>query len=275
MPYYQPDGTLLKDAIAGIGRTGLVVLHHGNVIKIPQAHRDPYASSEQIEDEDFLIEMNCESLENEKEAYRRLETHEGLVSIVDISERGIEMAYMENGCLSHYLREHEPPRHLAVRWILKIAETICYVHSKCVIVGDIASRNVLLDREKSAHLCDFSDAGIMPLGSNMSQVQHYGLSAKTDVFQFGSLMYEILTRKTFHYDLLANKYVEAERLQHEGEDWDPSAIWPQLEELPSTEQFDAGRIVFKCWTGIFRDMAEVCEAIMATYFEDLECKNQP
>ena len=180
MPYHLPNGTLLEEPIVGIGRTGLVLRYHGNVVKIVQAYRNPCASSEEKEIEDIFIEQNDAFLENEKDVYRRLGDHEGIVNIITISDQGIEMAYMENGSLFHYLQAQEPRIHLAVSWILKLAETVSYVHSRSVVIGDLTSRNVLLDKEMSVQLCDFSDAGVMPPCIDMSKVQHYGLSVKTD-----------------------------------------------------------------------------------------------
>ena len=229
MPYHHPNGTLLQEPIVGIGRTGLVLRYQGNVVKIAQAYRNPCASSEEKEIEDIVIEQNRAFLENEKDVYRCLGDHEGIVNIITISEQAIEMAYMENGSLFHYLQAQEPRLYLAVSWILKLAETVCYVHSRCVVIADIASRNVLLDKEMSVQLCDFSDAGVMSPCIDMSQVQHYDLSVKTDIFQFGSLMYEILTRKSFSYDLLASKYVEAQRLESGDEDWQACAIVVELQ----------------------------------------------
>lgn len=261
MPYYHPNGTLLEEPIVGIGRTGLVLPYHGHVVKIAQAYRNPCASSEEKEIEDIVIEQNCAFLENEKDVYRRLGDHEGIINIIAISDQGIEMAYMDNGSLFHYLQAQEPRLQVAVSWILKLAETVCYVHSRFIVIADLTSRNVLLDKEMSLRLCDFSDAGVMPPCTDMSKAQHYGLSVKTDIFQFGSLMYEILTRKSFSYDLLANKYVEAQRLESGDEDWQASAIWPRPEDLPKTDQFYLGYIVLRCWTGLYQHMGEVCEAI--------------
>lgn len=243
-----------------MGRTGLVVLYHGHVVKIARAYRNPCASPYEKRLEDLAIEEDCEFLENEKDVYRRLGDHGGLVNIIAMSDLGIKIAYMNNGTLFHYLQAQEPPLQLAVSWILKLAETVCYVHLRCIVIADIASRNVLLDREVSIRLCDFSDAGIFPLGTDMSKAESYGLSVKTDVFQFGSLMYEILTRKPFSYDLLANKYVKAQRPEN-GEDWEPYAIWPRPEDLPNTGDCYLGNIVLGCWTRLYQHMGEVYEAI--------------
>ncbi|MCJ1483359.1 hypothetical protein MMC06_003526 [Schaereria dolodes] len=266
MPYERFDGKPLQEAIVGLGRTGLVIHHHSNALKIPRVYRNPHASLEEKKIEEIFIEQSCMFLDNEKEAFLRLEKNDGIVDLISLSEKGIEMAYMKNGSLSQYLELREPPHHLVTQWILKLARTISYAHSKCIIVADIASRNVLLDEYMSIKLCDFSDSAVMPLGNDMSQVVHYGLSVKTDIFQFGSLVYEILTRKPFKYDLLANEEVNTQRLNSEDQNWQAFAIWPQRELLPSTKHLQLGKIILSCWTGGYQHMEEVCKAIAKAIF---------
>ena len=261
MPYHRYDGTPLQEAIVGLGRTGLVILHHENALKIPCVYRNPHASLEEREIEEIFIEENRTFLENEKEVYLRLGHHDGIVHCINLSEEGIEMAYMKNGSLSQYLELREPPYYLFSRWILQLAMTIRYAHSKCVILADIASKNVLLDENMSAKLCDFSDSAVVPLGSDMSQALDYGLSVKTDIFQFGSLIYEIHERKPFKYDLLANEDVDALRIRSGDEKWQAFAIYPRPEVLPNTEHLQLGQIILRCWTGGYRHMKDVCEDI--------------
>ena len=253
----------------GLGRTGLVIYHRENALKIPRVYRNPQASLEEREIEEIFKEQNHEFLENEKEVYIRLGHHEGIVRWINLSEEGIEMAYMKNGSLSQYLELREPPHYLVSRWTLQLATTIRYAHSKCVILADIASKNVLLDENMSAKLCDFSDSAVVPLGSDMSQVSHYGLSVKTDIFQFGSLIYEILERKPFKYDLLANEDVDALRIKSGDEEWQAFAIYPRPEVLLNTEHLRLGQIILRCWTGGYRDMEDVFEDIAKEFLAQM------
>ncbi len=243
----------------GLGRTGLVTRHHENALKIPRVYRNPHASLEEREIEEITKEQNIMFLENEKEVYLRLGNHDGIVRCINLSDEGIEMVYMKNGSLSQYLELRKPPNHLVSQWILQLAKTILYAHSKCVILADIATKNVLLDDNMSAKLCDFSDSAVVPLGSDMSQTLHYGLSTQTDIFQFGSLIYETFERKPFEYDLLANEDVDALRLKSGDEDWQAFAIYPRPELLPNTEHLQLGHIILRCWMGAYRHMKEVYE----------------
>ena len=239
----------------------MVIRCHSNVLKIPNIYRNPYASSDEKEIETITAEENCTFLENEKEVYHRLGHHDGIINVIKISEEGIEMAYMENGSLFQYLQVQEPPHRLAVQWILKLARAIDYAHSMCIIIADVASKNVLLDKDMNVQLCDFSDSAAIPLDSDMSQAKHYGLSVKTDIFQFGSLMYEVLTRNAFIYDLLVDKDVDAQRPHSGNEDWQAYPVWPRPEDLPSTKHLLLGHVILRCWTGVYEHMGEVYEAI--------------
>jgi len=137
MSYQKYEGIPLQEAIVGLGRTGLVIRHHENALKIPRIYRNPHASLEEREIEDITKEQNIMFLENEKEVYLRLGNHDGIVRCINLSEEGIEMVYMKNGSL--YLELRKPPNHLVSRWILQLAKTIytlctfkmCYPRRYC------------------------------------------------------------------------------------------------------------------------------------------------
>jgi serine/threonine protein kinase len=267
MPYQRFDGKPVGGAIVGLGRTGLVILHNKhNVLKIPMVYRNPNASPDQTLIEDILAEQNCRSIENEKQVYKRLGHHDGIVNWIELSDDGIEMVYMRNGHLSRYLEAEVPPRHLIKQWIPAIAKTVNYAHTRRIILGDIASRNVLLGDDMSVKLCDFTDSALMPLESDMSRAEDNGISIKTDIFQFGSLVYEILTRKPYHYDLFANEEVDRQRELNRGKDWKPRAEWPRAGDLPDTEHLALGQIILKCWTSGYYSMEEVCDDVERTIY---------
>jgi serine/threonine protein kinase len=98
----------------------------------------------------------------------------------------------------------------AQEWILDITNVIRYAHQQHVIVGDIASRNVLLDEHSKVKLCDFAHSGLVPLSTSMALAVDDGASIETDIFQFGTLVYEIVSRERYKYDLFDNEEVERE-----------------------------------------------------------------
>jgi serine/threonine protein kinase len=86
------------------------------------------------------------------------------------------MAYIKNGPLSRYFKLEVPPRYLVAQWIFTLAKTVHYVHIRCVILGDIASRNVLLADDMSVKLCDFTDSAIITLDCDMSSAEQDGIT---------------------------------------------------------------------------------------------------
>lgn len=94
---------------------------------------------------------------------------------------------MRQGSLRSCSETKQPPSRHTARWILKLARTIEYVHSKTVIISDIASENTLQDDDLATENCDFSYPVAMPLDADVGQAEDLGLRKHTDIFQFGSL----------------------------------------------------------------------------------------
>lgn len=60
---------------------------------------------------EYSNEMNIEQMENEKRIYERLGSHIVVVSCFQISADGIEMAYINNGSLDRYFKNHQQAAH--------------------------------------------------------------------------------------------------------------------------------------------------------------------
>jgi serine/threonine protein kinase len=70
-----------------------------------------------------------------------------------------------------------------------------------VIVSNVAARNILINNNQSVKLCDFIDSAVLSFNVNISEESQDGASIYTDIFQFGSLVYKIITGKRFNFDL--------------------------------------------------------------------------
>jgi hypothetical protein len=133
------------------------------------------------------------------------------------------------------------------------------VRFRHVIIGDIASRNDLLDKDKSVKLCDFSGSGLIPLDVDMEKAEDNIASTSTDIFQFGSLVYEILTGQPCKYDLFANEEIERQsKINEATTNREPEATLPQPDRLPATGTLALSEIIRKCWSNQYQTMKEVC-----------------
>lgn len=96
---------------------------------------------------------------------------------------------------------------VVARLLLPIAEGLGYAHHHGVVHRDVKPSNILIDRDGRAFLCDFGLASLdhddqltrsgALLGSvpymSPEQVEGTGTDARSDVFSFGSVLYEALT----------------------------------------------------------------------------------
>lgn len=251
LSWLLPDGSPLRANPLAFGRTGVIVKRGDRALKIPRRD-DMTACAESNRDVlDTLADIAHDSIEHEKAVYRHLGEHDGIVRVFQISDAGIEMPLMTNGDLADYLRERRPEKRVQLDWIRQMASTIDYVHKKRVIIADIATKNFLLADDLSVKLCDFTESTIMPPGANIEEDEDSGFSIQTDIAQFGSVIYEIVTPETYNFDLFKG--------QGEGK---MVPTWLCEQDLPNTEDIWLGSIIRKCWTkGGYRNMGELCRAL--------------
>ena len=186
----------------------------------------------------------------------------------------IVMPCMKNGSLQEYLSSNKPSHSLQCRWIQSLAATIAFCHNKHVLLADIASRNYLLDEDLSLKLCDFGESAIIPLDQNMAEVNDNGVFVKTDIAQFGSLVFEISTAKQPRLNFVEDEipdtsgdaYEESGRESESESGEDESGDegyestkedsircvagkphWPRIEDLPSTDETRFDSIIEHCW----------------------------
>jgi eukaryotic-like serine/threonine-protein kinase len=255
----QRADEIAVESIIGVGASGYVIrINDQHVLKLPRIYKDPKASAEQAQIYEIFASQSRTAIEHEKNIRRRLGNHPGFVEWIDQSGDGILMKNMKGGSLDNYLRSTAPPPSVAQEWILDIADAICHAHLQHVIIGDIASKNVLLDENLKAKLCDLGYSGLISHSTNIALAVDDGASIQTDIFQFGTVMFEILSQKRYHYNLFDNEEVARQVACCHGE-YEPRAEWPPVDKLPATEHLRFGAVVRKCWTRVYLDMTEVCD----------------
>ncbi|KAF2453042.1 hypothetical protein BDY21DRAFT_417412 [Lineolata rhizophorae] len=235
--------TPLKDPILGQGKTGVVVRRGNTALKLPLKHSTAGLSKDHVELFNTYADMSCEALQHEKEVRRRLDRTHGVVACLNLASAGvgIEMDLMANGSLRDYLARHGPDKPTKLAWFREMARTLARIHSLCVIVVDIATRNFLL-------------------ADDLSLARDNGYSIHTDIGQLGAAMYEVVAGRRCGFDLFENKPPGP-----------AAASWPRRENLPSTRGLWLGPIIDACWTGgAFENAGKLSEAL-----ESAESHSQP
>ncbi|KAK5290103.1 hypothetical protein LTR99_011181 [Exophiala xenobiotica] len=200
--YLYLDGTIVKEEIIGVGGAGIVVNQGGYAFKIPRISKlseiDGVPVHDRILDhnEDNYNELAVAimSFKHEKAIYKRLGDHPGIIRCynVDSEEPSIQMPLM-NGDLRQHLGEIRLKRSRQLFWLLQLARTMAFAHTKRVIICDFRLDNIVYDDDMNIRLIDFSESSLMHLEWDLKGCDKYGFSILTDIGQFGAVMFEIIT----------------------------------------------------------------------------------
>jgi serine/threonine-protein kinase len=150
----------------------------------------------------------------ETEIARQLD-HPGVQRSVDLggnrTEPYLVLEYVEGESLRHALRRFEGPVPLgqAMEWGRQLAEALAYLHDHGVVHRDLKPENVLVDADGQLKIADFGTALLLgarrltwkhlseSLGTpdymSPEQVQGERGDARSDIYAWGILMYELLT----------------------------------------------------------------------------------
>ncbi|QKX64385.1 uncharacterized protein TRUGW13939_11559 [Talaromyces rugulosus] len=248
-PFVDNKGnTIPQENVLGSGATAVVLLQNGVAVKTPLRY---------IWSSDSDVQANIESLRREQDIYRRLQVSgdyrsSGVVRCIEFSTEATQLAYMANGDLRAYLAKHCPPHQLQLTWFQEMADTLSYIHDRRVLVADIASRNFLLDPDLCLKFCDFSEASLLPLDSDMEGVDDNGFTTQIDIGLLGTVMYEVVTGNKCEIDLFKDN-----------DPTDGRAYWPERKFLPSTHGIWLGFIIEGCWNGEFQSAHSLLQALNA------------
>ncbi|KAJ5088542.1 hypothetical protein N7456_012158 [Penicillium angulare] len=248
-PFLDKHGQFIpQKQVLGNGSTAVVLLQDGIAIKTPL--RWPWSS-----DSDFKVHL--ESIRREQKVYHRLQNPDdhrssGIVRCIECSTESTQLALIPNGDLKGYLTKHQPSREVKLSWFCEMAQTLSYIHDSSVLVADIASRNFLLDSDLSIKFCDFSEASLLPLDSDMEAVDDNGYTTHVDIGFLGAVIYEVVTGTKCDIDLYEHN-----------DPTDGRAYWPDRSGLPPTQDIWLGRIIEGCWDGTFRTAHSLLAALSA------------
>ncbi len=246
----QPAGIRAEDHV-GYGTSGTVALYPdtNTVVKFPHSAAG--------EDDILGARPRCQ---REKEAYERLATPGRPTTILtylgpSLDDRGILLEYAENGNVEEYLQRRKPLEGVLLHWSRQAAEALDFCHSKQVLHGDIRCSNLLLDRHLNLKLADFTGSSVdqsEPLSyyntDHLLPQDNFVLSAKTEIFAFGSTLFQMVSGSRPYHSLESNEKEQRFRLK-------------QFPDVTGYGLF--GDIISKCWQLEYGSMAEVLKSLDA------------
>ncbi|KAI1297855.1 Tyrosine-protein kinase Fyn [Halotydeus destructor] len=172
-----------------------------------------------MEPEDFVAEAK---------AMKRCR-HENLVKLLGVSTSGqfrILTEYMAKGALVDLLKTTDPEEvaQLTMACLMDIAANVAngmaYLEQKKIVHRDLAARNILINDYYFAKVADFGMARviendyILTTGSKIpirwtapEAISYHKFSVKSDIWSFGVLLWEIVTRGQKPYPAMTNEEV--------------------------------------------------------------------
>jgi len=140
--------------------------------------------------------------------------HPNIVAFIGVVENDedeglqIVLEYLSKGDLGHFLLDNTEPIswNRKVQIGLDVARGMAYLHSRNIIFRDLKSENLLLDDTDKTKICDFGFARKSIKRAHMTMCGTDEFMApeiivgneydqKADVFSYGMLLFEIITRK--------------------------------------------------------------------------------
>ena len=157
----------------------------------------------------------CRRFEEEARLLARLE-HPNIVQVIDAGQQEgfyyFVMEYVRGGTLRDLIERAESlPLDVAISMAYFMVRGMVYMHEHHVLHLDIKPANILLSREGVVKVADFGlarlvdaqttkDSGSHPAGTPLymspEQVQGATLDARSDIFSFGIVLYQLLTGST-------------------------------------------------------------------------------
>ena len=196
-------------------------------------------------------------LRNEYNIYTRLAENGGsdrITQCFGMVERGIELEFLEGGCLTSVLKGlqyDDEDLETRLLWVSQCIEAIRHAHSKNIHCYDVSSNNFVLDGQKNVKAIDFEDAEIMgeiPL-TGFCHAGHscppFNEKIRRDVFLLGVIIYQVMTGSLPYQDDDQPTWKQIKRRYEKGE-------FSSTSSLPGI-----GDIIAQCWEGRYQCVEQI------------------
>ncbi|KAE8371118.1 kinase-like protein [Aspergillus bertholletiae] len=202
----------------------------------------------------------CQAYNIEVRAYERLGDHSRIANIREVTEDGIVIERGE--CLRQKIqsKESKTAMRTKLRWAQEAAEGLRYIHAKKIIHADVGCHNLLLDQSGHIKFIDFAGSGIDGEAATVcyewcSYRPGSDPDIKTDIFAFGSTLFEMETGDKPYHEL--EKALGAGQLMRRVEHLFAMGEYPRVDKLVLRG------VILRCWNGEYRSMDQVCRDIDA------------
>lgn len=167
----------------------------------------------------FDSDVDVERFRAERQVLAAL-SHGNIARLMDggVTEDGLPylvLEYIDGLPIDEYCRRHSYHVHQRLELFLSVADAVQYAHSRGVVHRDLKPSNILVNHEGTTKLLDFGLAKMLEEGvtgegpstrtgfrwmtpdyAAPEQVRGESISARTDVYQLGAVLNELLTGRT-------------------------------------------------------------------------------
>ncbi|PYH80536.1 hypothetical protein BO82DRAFT_403321 [Aspergillus uvarum CBS 121591] len=207
------------------------VIHElGQERVVTKAKQHQPGRTRDLENTEYLNQINRETLQNEVEVYKRLVSPQGIITCYRTSQHGIELARAQAG-LEPYLNEY-PEREDAskLRWIISLIESFAYINSCNVFVNDIALHSIMI-LDEELKVAKFGQSILLPCDADMAAITENDLDPTIEILHLGWIIYSIASWHVHKYYFFGPE--------------NPDLGWPA--SFPEVERVLCRSIIMKCW----------------------------
>jgi len=215
--------------------------------------RGSLVAVKQIKDNQVSAEKITEFV-REVELMQKLQRHKNVVLFIGMTEKPLCSItdFVQNGSLDKILKSsQEIDDDKKLKWIVDISAGMLHLAYSNLVHKDLAARNILIDDNMSALVSDFGMSNLIGDDPKSKEGQVFGplkwmapealkeskYSSKSDVWSFGVVCVEILTRKPPYPDLSTKEFAERVR----------NKTMTPVDDIPANTQVDLKTLIISCF----------------------------